>query len=99
MEDNIVAVETTEIVAASEEVVQQGARDGAKATLNAIEAVRKSDAIPEEVKDAAVEPLVGHLHGLIAEIGTPVARGNTLFVAHAGEVLVVDLTPGVLVRL
>lgn len=93
-EINQAAAETA-AVPASDEVRDQEARDGIKALLNGVDDLRKHGLGDHP----AAYALADDLSQRVAAFGSPIARGNTVYVPCGDRAVAVDVTPGVLVRL
>lgn len=80
-------------------VVLSPAEADIKSKLDGLAALDKVKGLSDENRAGAKAPLLAALTQGLAEFGRPVARGNTLYTVVDGDLLVVDLTPGVLPRL
>lgn len=82
-----------------EQQVEGGVRGEITGILDGLKSLRKVKSLTGAGRDAAEAPLLEGLRAAIAELGQPVARGNTLYAVVDGALIVVDLTPKTLIRL
>lgn len=94
IENAVAAVEQVENA-----VVANEAHEEIKGILDGLGAIKKVKSLTPAARDIAGAPLRDSLAEAIARIGKPVARGNSLYLSIDGGLVVIDLTPGVLVRL